>query len=1008
MANGFGSARLLGTALAATIITTGVLALPATPAHAAACPTVDQSTGAVSPAPSPGVDWSLCDLSDANLSGADLASANLQQDSLQNANLSGATLDGVNLKLATLSGATVAGASMNGTVLAGAIVNQLQSGGITGAPASLPTDWKLIQGYLAGPTADLAGAALQGANAAGDNIAGTNLAGADLTGADLQGSNLESSGLTGATLSGADLAGANLYGADLSGVTAKKADFTGATLTAASLDSADLTGATLTSAALGGSFLTGATLTGVRSGGITGSPVTGPANWVLTGGGYLAGPGADFSGLTVILGSYQGALDLAGANLSNANLAQSGLDNANLAGADLAGATVTHLASADLTNADLTGADLTNADLTGAQLAGAALAGTVLTGSTLAGVSSGGITGTPASLPASWLLTVGYLAGPGAYLTGADLTNADLAGGDLLNAFLNQANLTGADLAGASLSDAMLDSANLANTNVAGTDFSNSALIAVASGGMTGTPSALPSGWTLAGGYLLGPEADLHGAALHGLNLSGLNLNSADASSADLSGANLGGSNLGGVNLSGANLAGTSLGTATLDGVLSGAVTGAPASLPAHWALRYGYLIGPMADLAGSSLHGADLHGADADHANLRGADLSGANLHGASLQSVVLEGSADLSGADLSGANLQQAAADSAKFTSANLTGASLRNADLNNADLTSANLTGADLTSATTSGATFTGAVWSATICPDGSSSDAHVAGCFSALDTAPPSAAPAITKGTAGSAGWYISPVTVAWHWSDDGALNPAACPATATTQSQGNPVTLTGSCADLAGQVAHAAYKVKVDTAAPAVSVTGVTAGGQYVLGKVPAARCKTTDSLSGVAASAAVTVTTTGSHGVGAFTATCRGAADVAGNQAAPVSVRYTVVYGFGGFISPKPKSTIAAHSIVVKFRLTKASGTPISATLAAALAAAHKVQAVLKGPGISPVPAACGWNATGLYFQCTIARPAGVKTGKAYSVTANENLVAGFTRAPAVGTAVNPETIFFK
>ena len=44
--------------------------LPAVTAAAAACPAVDAGTGAVSPAPAPGANWSGCDLTGANLTGA--------------------------------------------------------------------------------------------------------------------------------------------------------------------------------------------------------------------------------------------------------------------------------------------------------------------------------------------------------------------------------------------------------------------------------------------------------------------------------------------------------------------------------------------------------------------------------------------------------------------------------------------------------------------------------------------------------------------------------------------------------------------------------------------------------------------------------------------------------------------------------------------------------------------------------------------------------------------------
>jgi uncharacterized protein YjbI with pentapeptide repeats len=81
---------------------------------------------------------------------------------------------------------------MEGTDLSDAILTTVVSGGITGTPGSLPTNWELLDGYLIGP----------GTNLTDDNLQNADLAGVDLANADL----------TGAILTGADLAGANLAG----------------------------------------------------------------------------------------------------------------------------------------------------------------------------------------------------------------------------------------------------------------------------------------------------------------------------------------------------------------------------------------------------------------------------------------------------------------------------------------------------------------------------------------------------------------------------------------------------------------------------------------------------------------------------------------------------------------------------------------------------------------------------------------------------------------------------
>jgi Pentapeptide repeats (8 copies) len=70
--------------------------------------------------------------------------------------------------------------------------------------------------------------------------------------------------------------------------------------------------------------------------------------------------------------------------------------------------------------------------------------------------------------------------------------------------------------------------------------------------------------------------------------------------------------------------------------------------------------------------------------------------------------------------ANPPEASPAAARLHGADLRGAMLRDADLDRADLTGADLSRADLTGATLDGAVLTGVTWSATTCPDGTSSD------------------------------------------------------------------------------------------------------------------------------------------------------------------------------------------------------------------------------------------------------------------------------------------------
>jgi uncharacterized protein YjbI with pentapeptide repeats len=300
-----------------------------------------------------------------------------------------------------------------------------------------------------------------------------------------------------------------------------------------------------------------------------------------------------------------------------------------------------NLAGCNLANADLTDADLSNVDLTNANLSNSNLAGVVLEGAKLQGVSSGGITTRPKFLPAGWVFLKGYLVGPG-----ANLMNAALSGVKLIDANLTDTLLAGADLSG------------------------------VSSGGITGIPKSLPTGWKLVGGYLLGPSAVMFGAQLKGLDLSNVNLTNADVGNSDLSNSNLSGAILKGTNLansslSGTNLTGSTLSGATLVQVRSGGIVGKPLAIPERWSLISGYLVGPQATLTGSVWIDADLTGVVFFQTNLDYANFSGANLT-----------RADFLDATMIGANLSRTILTNAYLGSTNLKDANFVNAKVSEAD--------------------------------------------------------------------------------------------------------------------------------------------------------------------------------------------------------------------------------------------------------------------------------------------------------------------------------------
>ena len=359
----------------------------------------------------------------------------------------------------------------------------------------------------------------------------------------------------------------------------------------------------------------------------------------------------------------------------------------------------------------------------------------------------------------------------GADLSSADLTSAVLSGTDLTGSIWRSADARGVDLTGADLSQADLSEANLEDATLAG----------VLSGGVFGTPAALPEAWQLLGGYLMGPGVDLSGRDLSGMDLTGVNLTDADLSGADLtgvimdgamltrgdlsgadlsgaflSGAELGSANLTGARLTGADLTGVDLSTAILTRLVSGDLPVEPGSLPELWRYTSGYLVGPDADLVGADLRGANLNEAYLTGADLTGADLTGAALVAANLYAAILEDAvfdrvllsmaymssvqaagarftdsdisnadltyADMAGADFSGSVLSFSVASYGDFTGADLSYCELFAVYFTGTDMTDADFTFADGVNAT---------YWLNTTCPDGTNSDDNLGTCCGHLN-------------------------------------------------------------------------------------------------------------------------------------------------------------------------------------------------------------------------------------------------------------------------------------
>jgi len=649
----------------------------------------------------------------ANLSNADLTGMDLSGANVSNANLSGATFSGTTLRYANVTSANFSSTSLSGLV----------TGGLIGTAATLPTGWTQQSGFFLGQNANLTGANLAGIDLSGLNLSGVSLRNAVLTNVNLTNVNLSNANLTNTKLSGVNLSSANLGGATVSGMTGTSLTANGQTtfpsntfkvvggvlvgpgvnlrnlnLSNLNLSNANLSGATLTGANVSGANLAGAVLTGVTSGSLLASPMpTLPSGWTIAGG-YLFGPGATLTNLSVsppkttissvaltatstslnvasaavfpVSGTFSVQIDdeiinvTAGAGSttwtisrgSSGTIAAShdigssvvqttglNLSNANLSNVNLTGA---NLAYANLSDANLQGANLTNANLTGTRMnSGTNLSGTVLAGATMRAGNFDGV----------------------------NFSNVVLVGA------VGATTVTGVNFANATLTNAALGSLNFASSNISG----------IRSGGTGGSP-VLPSGWFLSQGYLIGPSANLSGLNLTGVSFAGITgLTGINLQNSNLTNVNFSNASLLGFNLAGTNLTGTNFTNANLSGIFSGSISATVApSLPTGWTLTNGYLIGPGADLSRASLAGVNLSNRALNTTKFANATLTNANLSGAVLTSSVL------TGANLSNANLSSAWLKNANLTSANLNGANLSNASLLGATLTSANFSNATLT--------------------------------------------------------------------------------------------------------------------------------------------------------------------------------------------------------------------------------------------------------------------------------------------------------------------------
>jgi hypothetical protein len=207
---------------------------------------------------------------------------------------------------------------------------------------------------------------------------------------------------------------------------------------------------------------------------------------------------------------------------------------------------------------------------------------------------------------------------------------------------------------------------------------------------------------------------------------------------------------------------------------------------------------------------------------------------------------------------------------------------------------------------------------------------------LDRTAPTITATVT-GPQGADGWYTGAVTVRFTCAD--ALSTVLnCSEEKVVTTNGADQSVVGEAEDRAGNTAR--YEVKginIDSTKPTIEMTGVAAGGQYLLGAAPKAGCTAKDDIS---ASVTCDVRVTGgtANGVGTFSYTAT-ATDGAGNTATE-SGTYSVIYKWSGVLQPINDTAHqvdlttsifkAGSTVPTKFVLRRADGSAVQAGAAPA------------------------------------------------------------------------------
>ena len=505
-----------------------------------------------------------------NLVSADLTSANLT-----GANLTGANLTGANLTRATLTNASLEGALLVRTNLArstGSSVNfynaVIAQGNfeLTSLPGSNFTN--VNSGYATSTYYGVGRVNFHYANLRGSNFSNAFFSHASFEDAEISDclfvdAKIYWSELDGSEIDGTDFLrtefGSNRSG-NITGVPINlPSDYNviggfllgpfsvlwGANLSGLELGSVNLSGSYLYEANLSGASLSGTNLHHVRSGRISGIPLSLPVDTTIQDG-YFLGPGAWLDGLDL------SHWPLAGRDLRGASLSRVNIENANLAGTQMAGAIMN-------------------------------------------GLSSSGVYGNPISLPQDWTIRSGFLIGPNADLSDKDLRGlnldaVNLSDAEISNADLSNSSFIGTNFSSANLSDSLLVGANLTNANLSETDLHNTNLSDAnlfnirSRGAFVSTQTLLPQGYESTGhqdgrSLILGRGVNLSNenlsdmviwdVSLQGANLAGANLSEASLANVDLRYADVTGANFSSMGINSVSFDGLNLATVNMNGVRS-------------------------------------------------------------------------------------------------------------------------------------------------------------------------------------------------------------------------------------------------------------------------------------------------------------------------------------------------------------------------------------------------------------------------------------------------------